>query len=85
MHVDALPDLQPGMLDEVAAFFGHDNQRADKDFRLLRSGDADRTRTRPAREQGIGRGLVPASRVSGPVQGAAEVASMAPSMAAERP
>jgi hypothetical protein len=44
MHVDALPDLQPSMLDEVAAFFGHDNQRADKDFRLLRNGDADTVR-----------------------------------------
>jgi hypothetical protein len=81
MHVDALPDLQPGMLDEVAAFFGHDNQRADKDFRLLRSGDAETARALVRHGKGIERGLVPASRVSGPVQGAAKVASLA----AERP
>jgi hypothetical protein len=35
---------QPGMRDEVEALFGHDNQLADKDFRLRRSGDAETAR-----------------------------------------
>lgn len=35
---------QPGMRDEVEALFGHDNQLADKDFRLLRNGDAETVR-----------------------------------------
>ncbi|GEP12723.1 inorganic diphosphatase [Methylobacterium gnaphalii] len=39
-HVHALSDLRPGMLDEVEAFFGHYNQLAGKDFKVLRRGDA---------------------------------------------
>lgn len=39
-HVRALPDLRPGMLDEVEAFFGHYNQLTGKEFRVLRRGDA---------------------------------------------
>jgi inorganic pyrophosphatase len=40
-HVHALSDLRPGMLDEVEAFFGHYNQLAGKDFKVLRRGDAE--------------------------------------------
>ncbi|GJD66851.1 Inorganic pyrophosphatase [Methylobacterium frigidaeris] len=39
-HIHALDDLRPGMLDEVEAFFGHYNQLAGKDFKVLRRGDA---------------------------------------------
>jgi len=39
-HVHGLEDLRPGMLDEVEAFFGHYNQLAGKEFRVLRRGDA---------------------------------------------
>ncbi|MCJ2068913.1 inorganic diphosphatase [Methylobacterium sp. J-030] len=40
-HVHALSDLRPGMLDEVEAFFAQYNQLADKDFKVLRRGDAE--------------------------------------------
>ncbi|AWB22578.1 MULTISPECIES: inorganic diphosphatase [Methylobacterium] len=40
-HIHALDDLRPGMLDEVEAFFGHYNQLAGKDFKVLRRGDAE--------------------------------------------
>lgn len=40
-HVHTLADLRPGMLDEVEAFFGHYNQLAGKDFKVLRRGDAE--------------------------------------------
>lgn len=39
-HVQTLGDLRPGMLDEVEAFFAQYNQLADKDFKVLRRGDA---------------------------------------------
>ncbi|KZB98981.1 Inorganic pyrophosphatase [Methylobacterium radiotolerans] len=40
-HVHGLPDLRPGMLDEVEAFFGHYNEFAGREFRVLRRGDAE--------------------------------------------
>lgn len=40
-HVHTLSDLRPSLLDEVEAFFGHDNQLAGKDFRVHRRGDAE--------------------------------------------
>ncbi|MFJ7441612.1 inorganic diphosphatase [Methylorubrum thiocyanatum] len=40
-HVHTLDDLRPGMLDEVETFFGHYNQRAGKDFKVLRRGAAE--------------------------------------------
>ncbi len=43
-HVHGLDDLRPGMLDEVEAFFGHYNQLAGKDFKVLRRGDAEAAR-----------------------------------------
>lgn len=40
-HVRTLNDLRPGMLDEVEAFFGHYNELAGKEFRVLGRGDAE--------------------------------------------
>lgn len=40
-HIHALSDLCPGMLDEVEAFFGHYNEPAGREFRVLRRDDAE--------------------------------------------
>lgn len=40
-HVHALDDLQPRMLAEIKAFFGHYNQLAGRDFRVLRGGNSE--------------------------------------------
>jgi inorganic pyrophosphatase len=40
-HIHGLDDLRPGMLDEIEAFFGHYNQLAGKEFKVLRRGDAE--------------------------------------------